>query len=146
MLSAANDRAAERPTRRTFVLGMSVGHGRLKLVALLNENAMQVISAFLIFVLGYLTLLVSIIVCFAIGSFICEGATMAKSCLVRSALYENWTASGSRVESDVTSGFGSGGRGFTAAALRPQRISAGSPLSESTARRQGGTHRSATDG
>src|SRR5208283_4583399 len=52
-------------------------------------NTIQVISAFVMFIVGYLALLLSIIVCFVIASFICMGATVASAYTVRCSLGEN---------------------------------------------------------
>jgi hypothetical protein len=116
------------------------------LSSLLGDNAMQVISAFLIFVLGYFTLLISIIVCFVIGRFICQGATRVRGHMAKSVTSEAFDMPASRVESDVTSGFGSGVRGFATTALLPQRTATRSACAEPFTRRQDGILRSATDG
>jgi hypothetical protein len=46
------------------------------------NSAFQVIAAFVIFVVGYLALFVSIMICLLLAHFILEGARMARTHLV----------------------------------------------------------------
>lgn len=79
-------------------------------------NTIQVISAFVMFIVGYLALLLSIIVCFVIASFICMGATVASAYTVRCSLGENCEKSESGVKEGLTTRLGWGFRLQRAAA------------------------------
>jgi len=46
------------------------------------NSAFQVIAAFVIFVVGYLALFVSVMICLLLGHFILEGARVARTHLV----------------------------------------------------------------
>ncbi len=54
--------------------------------------ALQVIAAFLIFLLGYFALLVSLILCVAIAKGIYEGAQRVRAYAVRPASAESFTS------------------------------------------------------
>jgi len=107
-------------------------------ISLVAVNAMQVMSAFLIFVIGYLALLLSIVVCFVIASFVYGGATFPRACTVKSALREN----GAMAEIGVNGGMARrlrwGFRGLATVLQRMRRAPIPSVAADAIQHRPGG--------
>jgi hypothetical protein len=110
-------------------------------ISLVAVNAMQVMSALLIFVIGYLALLLSIVVCFGLASFVYEGATFARACTVKSALRENGAMAEIGVKGGMPRRLRWGFLGLATGLQRMQRAPIPAVAADAIQHRPGGTPR-----